>query len=61
MSTALQQVERIARSSRCAVTSDAHRIVAEDCRALGFALNPTRSEIATVRGFRDTLASRILE
>lgn len=40
MSTALQQVERIARSPRCAVTSDARRIVSEDCRALGFAFEP---------------------
>jgi len=40
MSTALQQVERIARSPRCVVTLDARRIVAGDCRALGFAFKP---------------------
>lgn len=36
MLTALQQVERIARSPRSAVTPDARRIVVGGCRALGF-------------------------
>jgi len=51
MSTALQQVERIARSPRCAVTSDAAGSSSGIVARLVLYLNLTRSEIATIRGF----------